>query len=162
MGRDVAEFAIAAEDPRASDNAALIAALDAAMFALYPPESCHVLSPEQLVGKDAVFLSARVSGVAVGCVALVPDGPDTGEVKRVWTTPAARGTGVARALLGELIARAQAQGLRALRLETGPRQPQALALVRRFGFAERGRFGSYTDDPNLIFMEKVLAAESTA
>ena len=47
-------------------------------------------------------------------------------------------------------------GLPALRLETGVRQPAALRLYERAGYARRGPFGGYPDDPLSVFMEKLL------
>jgi putative acetyltransferase len=161
-GLEIAAIEIVPDDPRRPEIAALIAALDEAMRALYPVESCHFLTPDQLVAKGAVFLAARRDDAAVGCVAFVPDGEGTAEVKRVWTAPEARGQGVGRALLERLIAEARTRGLSVLRLETGPLQPEAIGLFRTLGFAERGPFGCYTDDPNLVFMEKILDAESAA
>jgi putative acetyltransferase len=39
-------------------------------------------------------------------------------------------------------------------LETGVRQPEALALYRRHGYTERGPFGPYQPDPLSTFFEK--------
>ena len=51
----------------------------------------------------------------------------------------------------------RAEGLGLLRLETGPRQPEALTLFAAHGFVRCGHFGDYpTDDPLSIFMEKRL------
>jgi putative acetyltransferase len=44
-----------------------------------------------------------------------------------------------------------------MQLETGIKQPEAIALYRKFGYAERGPFGSYQPDPLSLFMEKRLA-----
>ncbi|MEP6504123.1 MAG: GNAT family N-acetyltransferase, partial [Betaproteobacteria bacterium] len=49
-------------------------------------------------------------------------------------------------------------GCRVLQLETGPFQPAALALYAAFGYARRGPYGHYADDPLSVFMEKTLAA----
>ena len=43
-----------------------------------------------------------------------------------------------------------------MRLETGTKQPEAIALYRKFGYVERGPFGAYKPDPLSIFMEKRL------
>jgi putative acetyltransferase len=42
-------------------------------------------------------------------------------------------------------------------LETGPYQHQALGLYERLGYARRGPYGDYRDDPLSVFMEKRLA-----
>jgi len=52
---------------------------------------------------------------------------------------------------------AQHVGLRLMRLETGIHQPEALALYRRAGYAERAPFGEYVADPLSVYMEKTLA-----
>ena len=67
----------------------------------------------------------------------------TGEVKRMWTNPAYRRQGHAVALLAALEEVAQQLGYRHLRLETGPAQPEALALYRRLGYREIGNYGIY-------------------
>jgi putative acetyltransferase len=53
-----------------------------------------------------------------------------------------------------LEAAATAEGTRVLRLETGVRQPESLALYRRHGYTERGPFGGYERDPLSTFFEK--------
>ena len=79
-------------------------------------------------------------------------------MKRIYVSPRARGHGLGRQLMKRLEGAAQAAGLSLLRLETGPRQPEALALFAAHGFARCGHFGDYpTDDPLSIFMEKRLS-----
>jgi putative acetyltransferase len=99
------------------------------------------------------------AGTAVGCGAVVL-GPEYGEIKRMYVYPSARGQGVARQVLSLLESRARAAGCTLLRLETGPSQPEALALYARFGYERRGRFGDYRDDPLSVFMEKQLPGAS--
>jgi len=60
------------------------------------------------------------------------------------------------ALLAALTAYARERGLRALRLETGIAQAEALALYERAGFRRRARFGAYREDPLSLFMELPL------
>jgi GNAT superfamily N-acetyltransferase len=76
------------------------------------------------------FLVARSTDndEPVGGVGLRPIGPATGEVKRLWVDPARRGHGIARALMAALEASASELGFTALSLETGHRQPEAVAL----------------------------------
>jgi GNAT superfamily N-acetyltransferase len=64
--------------------------------------------------------------VCCGGFKRLPDGAC--EIKRMYVAPAARGRGVARALLHELERRATAAGYRIARLDTGPRQPAARHL----------------------------------
>src|SRR5436190_2653383 len=82
----------------------------------------------------AVFLVARnADGTAVGCGGLRLLGPGSGEIKRMYVEPAARGTGVATALLRALEDHARDLGLTRLLLETGIEQPDAMRFYQREG-----------------------------
>jgi len=101
------------------------------------------------------FFVARLDGEAVGCGALrIAHG--YGELKRMYVAPAARGHRIGRRILDRIEAAARAEGLACLRLETGIYQPEALALYRSAGYAERDAFGAYAPDPLSVFMEKIL------
>jgi putative acetyltransferase len=133
---------------------ALIEALDAYQAPLYPAESHHGLDFFALSQPNVLFVVARAEDAAIlGCGALVLEN-GYGELKRMYTIPSARGRGVARAILGALEHLAARQGVTLYRLETGYLQPEAIALYARAGYRRRGPFGSYTDDPNSVFMEK--------
>lgn len=149
-------IAIAPEDPDQAEVAALLAASDAYMAALYPAESNHLLDLAALRRPEVRFLVARVDGRALGCGAVVGSGEGWDEVKRMFVAPEGRGLGLGRRLLEELEHAARARGARALRLETGGKQPEALALYRSAGFVEIGPFGDYRPDPLSLFMEKRL------
>lgn len=58
----------------------------------------------------------------------------TAELKRVWTDPAQRRRGLARRVLAELERLAAAAGYTRIYLETGNRQPEAMALYRTHGY----------------------------
>ena len=145
------------EPPTRGEIRRLIAEADAYATALYPPDSNHLVSAEDLQAEGVRFFVARADGVAVGCGALRRNGTQ-GEVKRMFVLERARGLGVGRAILTALEAAALADGVIVLRLETGTRNNEALGLYRRSGYVERGPFGGYAADPVSVFMEKVLAA----
>ena len=71
----------------------------------------------------------------------------TAEVKRMYVVPRARGRGVARRLLAHLETAAAVAGARALVLETGTRQPEAIALYESSGYTPVPGFGYYRDAP---------------
>ncbi len=48
-------------------------------------------------------------------------------------------------------------GIDLVRLEAGPKQPEALRFYRKLGYTERGPFGTYSADPLSVFMEKTLS-----
>jgi putative acetyltransferase len=99
--------------------------------------------PKPTADDIAVFLVARSEGVAVGCGGLRAIDADHGEVKRMFVTPSARGTGVSTAILRALEAEARDRGWTRLVLETGVEQPDAIRFYTREGFTEIPRFGHY-------------------
>ena len=89
---------------------------------------------------SGLFVVARLDGDPVGCGGLKRMDKTTGEIKRVWTAPSARGLGVARRVIRTLEAAARSMGLRKLRLDTNRALTEAHALYRKEGFAEIARF----------------------
>jgi putative acetyltransferase len=75
----------------------------------------------------------------------------------MYVSPRGRGQGVARKLLALLESQAIGSGCSLLKLETGPYQPEALALYASAGYERRGPFGDYTNDPLSVFMQKRIA-----
>ena len=153
-------IAIERVDPRKSEITALIHELDRYMSGLYPAESNHLVDVETLARPDVHFFAVLVDGMPHGCGAIMLRTEDGGyaEVKRIFVSPAARGLGLGRKIIAHLETTARAEGLPLMCLETGPYQPEALALFAASGFVRRGHFGDYpTDDPLSIFMEKRLA-----
>jgi putative acetyltransferase len=142
------------ERPDQPEVIALIEALDAYANALYPPESNHLLDIASLSAPAVTFLVVRDGIEAVGCGAVLRDPRGWGEVKRMYVRPDQRGRGTGRRMLAEIESVARANSLPLLRLETGIRNTEALALYRRSGFVECGPFGDYAPDPLSVFMEK--------
>ncbi|WP_328449765.1 GNAT family N-acetyltransferase [Amycolatopsis sp. NBC_00438] len=96
----------------------------------------------------AVFLVARDGGgTAVGCGGLRPLGPDSAEIKRMYVDPAARGSGVATALLRALEDHARELGIPRLLLETGTGQPDAMRFYQREGYEPIEAYGPYRGEP---------------
>jgi putative acetyltransferase len=148
-------IAVRRADPRSPEGLRLLGASQALMAALYPPEHNHAMDTDALAGPDVTFLVAEEAGEALGCAALARR-EGYGEVKSMWTDPAARGRGVGAALLAALEAEARAQGLGMLRLETGDDLAEAHRLYARAGFVPCGPFGDYAEGPRSVFMERRL------
>jgi putative acetyltransferase len=148
---------VSRETPHQDDVVTLIRQSDALMQSLYPAESNHLVDIDQLAQPHVHFFVARENGRALGCGAFVLGEAGQAEMKRVFVDPAARGRGVARAVLEALEREAAKLGVALMQLETGIRQPEAIALYRRSGYVERGPFGDYRPGPLSIFMEKRLA-----
>jgi len=153
---------VALESPDQPEVIQLIADLDAYQDSLYPPESRYALDLASLKQNNVLFAVARdASGHAIGCGAIVLGG-EYGEVKRMYVHPRSRGQGVARQVLALLEAQAEESGCTLLMLETGPKQPQALALYECLGYHRRPPFGSYRDDPLSVFMQKGIGGATGA
>jgi GNAT superfamily N-acetyltransferase len=67
----------------------------------------------------------------------------TAEIKRMYVDPAARGRGLARAMLAHLERTASEAGATVSILETGTLQPEAIALYESSGYVEVPKFGFY-------------------
>ena len=136
----------------------LIAALDAGLAEVYPPDQRFGpnLRPAHLADGQGEFFVAREAGEAVGCGAIRILDPTTAEVKRMYVDPARRGQGIGRAILGRLEETAGDIGVTRLVLETGIHQAAAIALYRAAGFVEVGCWGEYASSPSSICFAKSL------
>ena len=148
---------LALESVDQPDIIALIDALDAYQGSLYPPESNYHLSVAELMLPNVLFTVARDDhGAALGCGAVVLfDG--YGELKRMYVNPAQRGRGIAKSIITFLEQATIRRGCTRLRLETGIHQAEALGLYERAGYARRGPYGDYPNDPLSVFMEKKIS-----
>jgi putative acetyltransferase len=115
---------------------------------------------DHLIGELNDVLGAAYDGIAMGCggVALFDD---YSEIKRMYTRPAARGLGLAKALLCRIENEVRGANKSILRLETGTHQQEAIGLYERVGFRPRGPFGPYAAMParnieTSLFFEKIL------
>jgi putative acetyltransferase len=100
---------------------------------------------------------AELDGKAVGCGAVKEFEPGVMEVKRMYTDPAARGKGVATAVLNELEKWAAELGYTGCVLETGWRQPEAVALYRKCGYEQIPNYGQYIGMENSVCFRKAIA-----
>jgi GNAT superfamily N-acetyltransferase len=95
-----------------------------------------------------VLVARDDDGAAVGCGALRHLGDGIAEVKRMYVAPSVRGRGVAKAVLSCLEDAARDRGWSTLRLETGPRQPEAVGLYLSAGYRPIPAFGGYVGAPD--------------
>lgn len=84
------------------------------------------------------------------------------EIKRMYVTPEARGLGLARRLLAALEADAAAAGRTRMVLETGTKQPEAIALYESSGYTPCAKFGEYRHEPLSRCYAKPLTAAAPA
>jgi putative acetyltransferase len=128
------------------------------MYELSPPESVHALDLEELRQPDVTFWTIWSDGGLLGCGALKELTPQHGEIKSMRTSSAHRRQGVARTMLRHIIDEALRRRYRRLSLETGAMEAFAPAqqLYESFGFTYCPPFGDYVEDPNSVFMTRVL------
>jgi putative acetyltransferase len=158
-------ISVATADPRGAEASRLIAELSAELDCRYPElinNSHLVVDISDFTLPRSGFVVAHLDGQPVGCGALRFLDEDTGEIKRMYVAPAARGQGVGRAILVEIERLAGQFGYRALRLETGVHQPEAIALYTKLGFRPIPCFGKYVNVPISICFEKQIASHPPA
>jgi putative acetyltransferase len=128
------------------------------MKSLYSDGPVHQFDPYVDAAPPGVFVVARVDGKAVGCGALRPLEGHVGEVKRVFVLPECRRMGIAGRIMAVLEDKGLQKGFTTLRLETGTKQPEAIALYDFLGYRRIPPFGEYVSDPYSICFEKDLSA----
>jgi len=105
------------------------------------------VDPGQFAIPDGAFLVIRVDGLSVGCAGLRRHDERSVEVKRMFVRVEFRGQGLARWLLTCVEDQARALGYRKMLMETGLRQPEAMALYESSGFEPVAGFGFYAGAP---------------
>lgn len=93
---------------------------------------------------------------AVGCGAIKEQASDAMEVKRMYVLPESRKSGIATQILTELEHWAHALGYTKCVLETGKRQPEAIALYQKNGYSRIQNYGQYAGIENSVCFEKIL------
>lgn len=140
----------------------LIAQLSAELGERYGDDGgANSYDPHTPLTSGAAFFVARIEGQPVGCGAIRPLGPGVGEVKRMFVLPEARGRGISRLILQEIEAVAIEMGYSRLRLETGKRQPEAIALYESTGYRRAPCYGYYAKDPLSVCFEKLITVSGT-
>lgn len=102
--------------------------------------------------RHAVVLYVDEKAVACGAIKTLDDA--SMEVKRMYTLPEERGKGFASATLRELESWAAELGYSSCKLETGSRQPDAIALYTKQGYAVIPNYGQYAGVENSVCFEK--------
>jgi GNAT superfamily N-acetyltransferase len=93
----------------------------------------------------------------VGCGAMKEFSLNEMEIKRMYTARDHRGTGIATMILKELERWAKEMTYQKLILETGKKQPEAIALYLKNGYRVVGNYGQYIGVGNSVCFEKVLS-----
>ena len=87
-----------------------------------PPQGCIIL--------------AKQNGQTLGCIALKPIAEGICEMKRLYVRPEARGMGLGRKLVEELMSFARKSAYVSMKLDTVSKLKEAISLYRSIGFTE--------------------------
>jgi len=135
------------------DALRLIDEVQAEYVVRYGGPDATPLDPLMFEPPSGSFFVGYLDGIAVATGAWRRSGVEafgttsTVEVKRMYVAPAARGRGLGRQMLAHLETSAAGHGAEAVVLETGLRQPEAIALYESAGYSPVAGFGYYQDAP---------------
>jgi GNAT superfamily N-acetyltransferase len=151
---------ITIEDPTSPMSRQLMAALTLELEGRYDPnvavDVTRMPALHDVSSGGVQFVVAWLDGQPVGCGAIRPIDAGAAEVKRMYVIPNARGKGIARQILTQLEELAMADGFSVTRLETGIRQPEAVALYEKAGYVSIPCYGIYAQNPESRCFEKKL------
>ena len=142
--------------PEDADLHVLIAELDRVLLVHYAREYIFAVDFSDAKVRAMTFCVAYLDGRPAGCGALRPLDGEVAELKRFFVSPAFRRRGVASAVLGFLEGEARRQGFSRIKLETGWKLPEAIALYKRFGYQDAAPYGEYIGSVQSYCMEKEL------
>lgn len=141
------------------DAVALIAEVQQEYVVRYGDVDGTPVDPAEFAPPRGLFLVAYVDGTPAACGGWRAHGADA-ELKRMYVSPAFRGRGLARAVLEALERTAAEAGFARVILETGQRQPEAIALYRSSGYEPVPSFGFYAEAPEAVHLGKVVECPS--
>jgi GNAT superfamily N-acetyltransferase len=140
------------------DAAALIDELQDEYVVRYGGRDATPVAPEQFAPPLGLFLVGYLEGVPVVCGGWRSHGDGVAELKRMYVTPSARGRGLARAMLAELESTAGAAGHHRIILESGQKQPEAIAMYASSGYTPVPSFGHYAENELSVHLGKTIGA----
>jgi GNAT superfamily N-acetyltransferase len=141
---------------------ALVAAVQQEYVTRYGGPDEAVVDPAEFRPPAGLFLVAEVDGEPAGCGAWRVHAPGVVEVKRVYVAAGYRRLGLAQRLMDALEDTAAAAGHSAVVLNSGDRQPEALALYARRGYRPVPGYGVYADSPGAVFLGRDLGNAAPA
>ncbi|HEX8497976.1 MAG TPA: GNAT family N-acetyltransferase [Actinomycetales bacterium] len=103
------------------------------------------LTADELAPPGGGFVVLQDRGVTVAGGGLRGIGEGRCELKRMWTAPTHRRRGLAAQVVRALEDLASRRGYHVVRLETGPRQPEAIAAYARLGYTRIPVYGGYEE-----------------
>ncbi len=142
------------DDPVAQE---LVEQVQQEYVARYGGRDEAVVEPGEFLPPQGLFVAAEIDGEPVGSGAWRTMGGDVAEIKRVYVAPDVRRCGIAQRIVAVLESSAAEAGCRSVVLNSGGRQPEALALYEQLGYGPVAGYGVYACAPDAVFLGKELA-----
>lgn len=146
--------AVPLDDPRARE---LERRLITETKSRYGERGQSPLEPRAFDPPLGCFLLAFMGQEIVACGGFRALSEEVAEIKRMYVDPGSRGRGIGHAILAGLEHRAYASGYRAAWLETGSKQPEAIALYTAVGYTPIEAYGEFKLDPRSRCFFRTLA-----
>jgi GNAT superfamily N-acetyltransferase len=157
----VVSFEIEARPYDDPDVQRLVAEVQEEYVRRYGGPDGATVDPREFEPPDGVFLVGVLDGVAVATGGWRRVDAHIVEIKRMYVAESARRRGLARAMLAELERTAAAAGMYRLVLNTGPEQPEAVALYEASGYGPEPPFGHYACHERALFYGKPLTGRQS-
>ena len=153
-GGPLSKFSITREAPTSGDVRQLLDEHLALVRRYSPPGQVYALDAAELDTSDVSFFTLREENELLGIGALKQVELFHVEIKSMYTAKAARGRGVARAVLEHLLDVARCQGYVRVSLQTGSMAAfaPARALYQSIGFRQCEPFGEHRRNPGTTCM----------
>ncbi|WP_343691201.1 GNAT family N-acetyltransferase [Chitinophaga sp.] len=133
----------------------LIIALDKDLWVRYPDVQ-HDYEVLDKVKNIPTVVVAYVDDLPVGCACFRRFDDHSVEIKRMFVQASRRGQGIAYSILKELETWAISLGFTRAVLETGKRQPEAIALYQKSGYTIMDNYPPYEQMENSVCLQKPL------
>ena len=141
------------DDP---DVSRMVAEVQAEYVVLYGGPDAAAVDPAEFALPAGLFLVGRLDDVPVAMGGWRRLSETDAEIKRMYVSRSARRRGLARQVLSEIERTAAEAGVTRLVLNTGPEQPEAVALYEQTGYEPIPGFGHYACHPDALFYGKAL------
>jgi GNAT superfamily N-acetyltransferase len=125
----------------------------------YGGPDAAAVDPAEFLPPEGLFLVAEVGGRPAGCGAWRALEAEVAEIKRLYVEPGFRRRGLAQEIVTRLERSAAEAGFATVVLNTGDRQPEALALYARLGYRPVSGYGVYACSPGAVFLGKELGKD---
>jgi GNAT superfamily N-acetyltransferase len=158
-GVDQTRISVRPENPHSAIATMLITELVDELTRRYADrgdDEASSFNPADATVPRSIFLIATLDGEPAGCGALRPFSETVVEIKRMYVREPARGHGIGRRLLAELERIAAEFNYETMILETGVRQPEAIALYTGRGFTRIDPYADYKDNPLSVCFQQLL------